>query len=129
MPAKGDSLTAVDSLLNLYNQSKGDAHLSYGRQLLDIYAEGAVFFNDPPTLSGDESSELTDLKVWFGTERYYITNSYFAEAIGYIGKALPLAKQHDADMEATVLCDHSYCLFKTSDYTKAIEAGQKAIEK
>ena len=129
MPVKGDSLTAVDSLLNLYNQSKGDARLSYGRQLLDIYAEGAVFFNDPPTLSGDESSELTDLKVWFGTERYYITNSYFAEAIGYIGKALPLAKQHDADMEATMLCDHSYCLFKTSDYTKAIEAGQKAIEK
>ena len=122
------TLEQTDSLLQVYEQSKGIPRTAVGKRLLEIYAESAVFFHEAPTLDGKTEREEQDLQVWFGTERFYTTNSYFAEALTYIERALPLAQTRDADIYATLLCDRSYCLFKTSDYTAAIEAAQQAKE-
>ena len=123
----GASLSEVDSLLHLYDQRRDDARTAIGRQLVGIFAEGAVFFDEAPALSDGMSNEEQDLAVWYGTERYYTTNAYYTEALSYNDRALPLAKKRDTDLYATMLCDRAYCLFKTSDYTQAIEVGREAV--
>ena len=128
MGCVAQTLEQTDSLLRIYEQSKGNMRTTVGKKLLKIYAESAVFFHEAPTLDGKMGREEQDLQVWFGTERFYTTNSYFAEALTYIERALPLAQTRDTDIYATLLCDKSYCLFKTSDYTAAIEAAQQAKE-
>lgn len=133
MNMQADTLAEVDSLLKVHHISKGQARAAAGKRLLDIYAQAAVFFNDPPTLKAGDSQEQQDLKVWFGTERFYTTCSYYTEALAYNELAMDalteLGKEGKdlSDLYATLLCDKSYCLFKTSDYTSAIEVGQEAI--
>ena len=122
--AQGDTLTKIDSLLTAYGNSRGSKHADIGRQLLKIYDEGAVFFGDTPTLAAGMSRDEQDLTVWFATARYYTTTSYYAEALDYISRCLSL---HPGSFHTTLLCDKSYCLFKRSDYTAAIEAGQEAV--
>lgn len=128
MACRAQSLEQTDSLLTVYKQSKGRAQTAIAKQLLDSFAQSAVFFGEAPTIEPGMARAELDLRVWFGTERFYTTHSYFSEALPYIDLALPLAQSRDADTYATLLCDRSYCLFKTSDYTAAIEAAQQAKE-
>ena len=76
-PVSADTVSDVDSLLRIYDRSQGDKHLSVGRQLLQIYGSSSVFFNDVPAISADMNRKEQDLTVWFGTERFYTTNSYY----------------------------------------------------
>ena len=122
-----DTLSEVDSLLNAYSQQKGKERLSTGEALMKIYTQGAVFFDDTPNIDIKTPQERNDMMVWFGAVRYYTTNSYYSEALDYIEEALPLAKKSNQNVYSTLLCDKSYCLFKTSDYTQAIEVGQTAV--
>ena len=128
MDCEAQTLEYTDSLLRVYEQSKGETRTAVGKQLLEVFAESAVFFGDVPAIDGKMEREEQDLQVWFGTERFYTTNSYYTEALHYIELALPLAQARNADTYVTLLCDRSYCLFKTSDYTAAIEAAQQAKE-
>lgn len=125
-----DTLTDVDSLLNVYDNSHEQTRTDTGRQLLDIYGSSAVFFNDTPVIADGMDDSHQNLTVWFGTARFYTTCAHYAEALQYIDRALPLAeslKPQDSNILATLLCDKCYCLFKTSRYEQAIEAGQEAM--
>lgn len=136
-----DTIADVDSLLRVYDNSQGNKRLSIGRQLVEIYGGSSVFFDGVPTISTDMSREEQDLMVWFGTERFYTTNSYYAEALDYNERAMKLIEKGKAEMKDaqssmangqwsmanTLLCDKAYCLFKRSDYTKSIETCQEAI--
>ena len=140
-PSPADTIADVDSLLRVYDSSRDGARLSLGRRLLDIYGGSSVFFDDVPSLSADMSREERDLMVWFGTERFYTTNSYYAEALEYNRRATELAEASRAkdrhtsqalrrllpSISNTLLCDKAYCLFKRSDYTQSIEASKEAI--
>lgn len=124
----GDTLSDVDSLLNSYSQQKGKERLLTGEALMEIYTQGAVFFDDTPNIDIKTPQERNDMMVWFGAVRFYTTNSYYSEAMDYIAKTLPLAKKINLNIYCTLLCDKSYCLYKLSDYTQAIEVGQAAVE-
>ena len=130
-----DSLPApIDSLLNLYSTRTGEAHTRTGQELMDFYAGQSVFFGEAPAITSQMRTDEQDMYVWFATERYLTTISYYKEAMPYISRTLELAGSHEepyalnsaSDIHATLLCDRAYCLFKTSDYTKAIEAAQEA---
>jgi signal transduction histidine kinase/DNA-binding response OmpR family regulator len=125
--SKAQTLEQIDSLLKVYDNSKGKVRTGIGRQLLAIYADNAVFFSEPPTIDKETSGKKQDLMVWFGTERFYTTSAYYTEALKYNERSMSLAQEYDTDIEATLLCDKSYCLFKTSSYTQAIEAGQEEM--
>ncbi len=137
---RADTLSAVDSLLTLYGQSKGKARMEKGEELLKIYADYPVFFHESPTITSAMSDSEVDLIVWYATDRFYTVVAYYAEALEYNGRALPLLSDTDMpdrpteaptqqqDFYATLLCDRSYCLFKTSDYDNAVETSKKALE-
>ena len=128
VPLSADKLSDVDSLLNSYSQQHGSARLQTGEALLKIYDDAAVFFDERPSIEVKSPQEQNDLMVWFGTVRFYTTNSYYTEALEYIERSLPIAKKSKLNIYATLLCDKSYCLYKVSDYTQAIEVGQAAVE-
>ena len=126
-----DTLHQVDSLLKVFEQPTEPKRSDAARQLLDFYAKEDIFFAEAPTMTRGSSREQQNLTVWFAAERFYTSKAYFKEALGYIEKALPLARaastQKERDIYETMLCDKSYCLFKTSEYTQAIEAGREAV--
>ncbi|MBR1548047.1 MAG: response regulator [Prevotella sp.] len=124
--AGADTLARLDSLLNSYGSADGARRTATGKELLGFFGEQKVFFGDAVAISDGDSRKVQDMKVWFAAERYYTTASYYAEALRYNELAMPLAQKADDDIAATLLCDKSYCLFKRSDYTQAIEAGQQA---
>ena len=137
---RADTLSEVDSLLTLYGQSKGKARTEKGQELLEIYADFPVFFHEPPSIADGMSVSNQDLFVWFATNRFYTSCAYYAEALEYNRLALSLVSDvkmpvetaetptPQQDLYATLLCDRSYCLFKTSDYVEAVETAQKALE-
>ena len=123
---QADIISEIDSLLNIYEESRGKEKAAIGQKLLDIYTKADVFFSDSPTLSGKMPADSIDLIVWFGTERYFTTKSYYDKALPYNERALELAKEDDSDIHATLLCDRAYCLFKQTEYSQSIAIGQKA---
>ena len=121
-------IAELDSLLACYETSKGTARQQTGQQVLNLCAQQAVFFGTAPTIDGHLSASQQDLRIWFSAERYMTTTSYYKEALTYIDRALAsLYKEAQGDIHCTLLCDKAYCLFKTSDYTRAVEAGQEAM--
>ncbi len=123
---QADIICRIDSLLNTYEQVEGKEKRDIGKQLLDIYAKADVFFSDAPTLSEQMPTDSINLIVWFGTERYFTTKSYYDKALPYNEMAMKLAKEGDTDIHATLLCDRAYCLFKQTEYSKSIAIGQEA---
>ena len=127
LPSQADTLSDVDSLLKVYDKGNGEVRKSAARQLLSIYDDSSVFFSDPPTLSDGANTDTENLTVCFGTARFYTSNSYFSEALQYIDLALPLAEKLEADeIHATLLCDKTYCLYKTSNFSQATETVHQA---
>lgn len=118
----------IDSLVNVYESAKGDSRVAAGRRLLEICSAQKAFFDDKLELNSSMEPKKKDLIVYFAAERYLLTTSYFKEALAYNEKAMPLAQQAEAnDIHCTLLCDQAYSLFKLSDYTRAVEAGQQAM--
>ena len=121
-------IAELDSLLKCYEKSNGTSRKKLGQQVLDFCTQQTVFFGPAPTIDGQLSVHQQDLRIWFAAERYLTTTSYYKEALTYIGYALAnLQKEAQSDIHCTLLCDQAYCLFKTSDYTRAVEAGQEAM--
>jgi hypothetical protein len=90
-----DSLPApIDSLLNLYSTRTGEAHTRTGQELMDFYAGQSVFFGEAPAITSQMRTDEQDMYVWFATERYLTTISYYKEAMPYISRTLELAGSH-----------------------------------
>ena len=130
--AIADRLHQVDSLLKVFELQPEPRRSAAASQLMSYFAKEDIFFEEAPTLAKGISREQQNLTIWFATERFYTTKAYYKEALGYIEKTLPLAKAKstpkERDIYETMLCDKSYCLFKTSEYTEAIEAGREAVK-
>ena len=121
-------IAELDSLLAHYEQSRGASRKVAGQKVLDFCKQQAIFFGPAPTIDDQMSAYQQDLRVWFAAERYLTSTSYYKEALTYIGNALAaLHNDTQGDIHCTLLCDQAYCLFKTSDYTRAVEAGQEAM--
>ena len=123
-----DVIKRIDSLLNRYEHVQGPERIALAKRLLAIYKGADVFFADAPTLSNSTPRDTVDLLVWFGTDRYFTTKSYYDKALQYNKRALTLTSKRHPDLHATLLCDHAYCLFKQSDYTGATAVGQEAVK-
>ena len=125
-----DSLTKVDSLLNVYeNMAVVNNHIGVATELMSLCNDHSVFFSDAPQITDATDSRLRDLYVWFAAERFYTSTSYYKEALSFSGRALSLAEQSgEDDIYATLLADRCYCLYKTSDYEQATIIGQQAVE-
>ena len=121
----------VDSLLEVYQDSHNNKEV-LARQIVDICLEGDMLTEEPllqsleasPTMAADS----IDLMVYYAAVRYYYNSAYFKEGLGYVERALPLSKDNDTRLHATLLCDRCYCLFKQGRMTEAIEAGQEAMQ-
>ena len=142
-----DPVAKVDSLLQLFDISKGETRVQVGQEVLSFCTQQAIFFDEPPTIDGEMSVQQQNLHVWFAAERYLTTTSYYKEALPIIERALGEGAFGEGTTKATgaagatgnnggngsngihetLLCDKAYCLFKTSDYTHAVEAGQEAM--
>lgn len=128
-----DPIAELDSLLNLYEGSSGAARQQAGRKVMELCSKQEVFFVQLPALDQRLSARQQDLCVWYAAERYLTTCSYYKEALQYIGRAFaslsPEPQALQDSLHCTLLCDQAYCLFKTSDYTSAVEAAQQAKER
>lgn len=125
-----EPVAKLDSLLLLFEDSKDDVRLRLGKEVISYCSQQAVFFDEPPAIDSQMSDRQQDLYVWFAAERYLTSTSYFKEALPVIDKALDVLTKASPSLQGiheTLLCDKAYCLFKTSDYTSAVEAGQQAM--
>ena len=118
----------VDSLVTVYESSRGEVRIAAGRKLLSLCSNQRALFKDNLELTSSMAPRRQNLVINFAAERYLLTTSYFKEALVYNEKALPMAEEEeDADIHCTLLCDQAYCLFKLSDYSRAVETGQQAM--
>ncbi len=117
----------LDSLLAVYEKARGAQRTELARQLTaSCLADDPLADVRRPDIGVATPRDTTDLLVWYAAERYYVSHSYFAEAIAIIDKALPLASSHDAEMQANLFCDRGYCLYKMSRHTEAVDAEMAA---
>ena len=118
----------VDSLVTVYESSRDEVRIAAGRKLLSLCSDQRALFKDNLELTSSMAPRRQNLVINFAAERYLLTTSYFKEALVYNEKALPMAEEEeDADIHCTLLCDQAYCLFKLSDYSRAVETGQQAM--
>ncbi len=134
-----DTLAEVDSLLQVYEKSKGEKRTDVGQELMTIYTDFPVFFNESLTIDESMNAKERDFIVWYSTERFYTSCAYYSEALRYNDMALTFTESIQMpespgsaptlhqNLYATLLCDRVYCLFKTSDYMQAIEQSERAI--
>ena len=120
-------LNAVDSLLNTYAQSPRAKKAEIGRQLIEIYTHYDAFLDEAPKLSATMAEDSLDLLVYFATDRFYVINAYYKEALDYNDRANRHGSRQQPDIHATLLCDRGYCLYKLSKMTEATEAEQQAL--
>lgn len=80
-------------------------------------------FGEAPALTKSMSREQQELTVWFGSERYYTTNAYYTEALGYIDRALPLATKESHNVLG-VACE-LFC--SANEVDQAIIYGVQAV--
>ena len=119
-------LQAVDSLLNIYEQSPRAKKAEVGRQLIEIYTHYDAFLDEAPKLSATPEDSL-NLLLYYATNRFYIINAYFKEALHYNDRATRHGSRRQPDIHATLLCDRGYSLYKLSKMTEATEAEQQAL--
>ena len=123
----------LDSLLTAYDNGRGAERSRTADRLLDYCRQQAVFFDEAPKLEPAVTDAERDLIVWFAAARCLTTTSYYKEALTCIERALGEGDDgvngiNGANgIHETLLCDKAYCLYKTSDYTGSVEAGQQAI--
>lgn len=117
----------VDSLLKVYAGSNNNKEVA-ARQILDYCLEGDLLTEKPLRITSGMPADSIDLMVYYAAVRYYYNNAYFKEGLEFVGRALPLSKNNDTRLHATLLCDRCYCLFKQGRMTEAIEAGQQAMQ-
>ena len=125
-----NTIETVDSLLQAYTKAHPSEKGQLARQLIDFclgddQLTGALL---TPDQLNPADGAATDLIVNFAAERFYYSNSYFAESLHHIDQALPLADDAAPALQAFLLCDRSYCLFKQGQLSQAATAGEAAMQ-
>lgn len=123
----GNELHLVDSLLNAYEQGSHTQKTDVGRQLIELYERYDAFLDGAPQLAATMPEDSVNLLVYYATDRFYVINAYYKEALDYNERAQKCNSQQQPDIHATLLCDRSYCLYKTAQLAQAAEAGQQAV--
>ena len=125
---KPAELHVVDSLLNAYHQVGRSQKLATGRQLIGIYKRADAFLDDAPTLKDEMREDSMDLIVYYATERFYVINAFYSEALTYNDRAREKGSTQQPDIHATLLCDRGYCLYKTSQLAQALKWSSKRCD-
>ena len=124
---KPAELHIVDSLLGAYLQAGRSQKLVTGRQLMDIYTRADAFLDEAPMLKAEMPEDSMDLAMYYATERFYVINAYYSEALTFNDRAQEKGSAQQPDIHATLLCDRGYCLYKTSQLAQAAEVEQQAM--
>ena len=127
LPTLADDLQRADSLLTLYNQAAPSEKINYGRELIDLYTQSEAFLDDAPVLTPQMRPDSVDLMVYYATDRFYLINAYYTEALDYNQRALDKGSQRHPDLHATLLCDRGYCFYKTGEPAQAAETEEQAL--
>lgn len=120
-------LQTVDSLLKVFEHSDKSGKTAICRRLIDIYAAANAFLEEPPQLHEDMSEDSLNLTLYFATERFYIINAYYAEALQYNDRAQETDSKCHPDIHATLLCDRGYCMHKTGRTSEAAKVEYEAM--
>lgn len=124
---EADELQTVDSLLTVFEQADKSQKVGVGRRLIDIYATANAFLEEQPVLRADIPDDSLRLLIHYATERFYLINAYYTEALQYNDRAQEGGSERHPAIHATLLCDRGYCLHKTGRTTEAAQAEQEAM--
>ena len=132
----------VDSLLAIYPKAAKSQRPVLARKIVDIcLADDQLteplrqrLGNGPASSLGSLPKDTADFLVHFAADRFYISCGRFDDALRYCEAALRISppekntsgRKGDPMLQATLLCDRGYSLFKLSRNTEATEAEMQA---
>lgn len=120
-------LQLVDSLLTRYESASRQERLRTTQQLIDLYATSNAFLEDKPTLRADMPDDSLDLTLYYATERFYLINAYYTEALEYNDRAAKSGSERHPNIHATLLCDRGYCYHKMGRTSEAAQVEHEAM--
>lgn len=132
----------VDSLLAIYPKAAKSQRPVLARKIVDVcLADDQLTeplrqrLGDGPASSlGSLPKDTADFLVHFAADRFYISCGRFDDALRHSEAALRISppekntsgRKGDPMLQATLLCDRGYSLFKLSRNTEATEAEMQA---
>ena len=132
----------VDSLLAIYPKAAKSQRPVLARKIVDVcLADDQLTeplrqrLGDGPASSlGSLPKDTADFLVHFAADRFYISCGRFEDALRHCEAALRISppekntsgRKGDPMLQATLLCDRGYSLFKLSRNTEATEAEMQA---
>lgn len=132
----------VDSLLAIYPKAAKSQRPVLARKIVDVcLADDQLTeplrqrLGDGPASSlGSLPKDTVNFLVHFAADRFYISCGRFEDALCYCEAALRISppeenktgRKGDPMLQATLLCDRGYSLFKLSRNTEATEAEMQA---
>lgn len=132
----------VDSLLAIYPKAAKSQRPVLARKIVDVcLADDQLTeplrqrLGDGPASSlGSLPKNTADFLVHFAADRFYISCGRFEDALRHCEAALRISppekntsgRKGDPMLQATLLCDRGYSLFKLSRNTEATEAEMQA---
>ena len=132
----------VDSLLAIYPKAAKSQRPVLARKIVDVcLADDQLteplrrrLGNRPASSLGSLPKDTADFLVHFGADRFYISCGRFDDALRHCEAALRISppekntsgRKGDPMLQATLLCDRGYSLFKLSRNTEATEAEMQA---
>ena len=132
----------VDSLLAIYPKAAKSQRPVLARKIVDVcLADDQLTeplrqrLGDGPASSlGSLPKDTADFLVHFAADRFYISCGRFDDALRHCEAALRISppekntsgRKGDPMLQATLLCDRGYSLFKLSRNTEATEAEMQA---
>lgn len=132
----------VDSLLAIYPKAAKSQRPVLARKIVEVCLAGDQLteplrrrLGDGPASSlGSLPKDTVDFLVHFAADRFYISCGRFEDALRHCEAALRISlpekntsgRKGDPMLQATLLCDRGYSLFKLSRNTEATEAEMQA---
>lgn len=132
----------VDSLLAIYPKAAKSQRPVLARKIVDVCLVDDQLTeplrqrlgNGPASSLGSLPKDTADFLVHFAADRFYISCGRFDDALRHSEAALRISppekntsgRKGDPMLQATLLCDRGYSLFKLSRNTEATEAEMQA---
>lgn len=132
----------VDSLLAIYPKAAKSQRPVLARKIVDVcLADDQLteplrqrLGNGPASSLGSLPKDTVNFLVHFAADRFYISCGRFEDALRHCEAALRISppekntsgRKGDPMLQATLLCDRGYSLFKLSRNTEATEAEMQA---
>lgn len=132
----------VDSLLAIYPKAAKSQRPVLARKIVDVcLADDQLteplrqrLGNGPASSLGSLPKDTVNFIVHFAADRFYISCGRFDDALRHCEAALRISppekntsgRKGDPMLQATLLCDRGYSLFKLSRNTEATEAEMQA---